>query len=153
MCVLKLLTRPASKDIYLFIFILKMTLEAETLITVSADGQLFEGLCPTNLDELEKASVLASTGNLHSKESLKLKDLDLIDVPLNTVNSLTKMIRGDLEFNNVTGMHYSTFDEIKCDTLLVCDMSIPGPLTQEINVVVWSIFGKLSKNRRTIFMN
>ena len=111
-----------------------MTLEAETLITVSADGQLFEGLCPTNLDELEKASVLASTGNLHSKESLKLKDLDLIDVPLNTVNSLTKMIRGDLEFNNVTGMHYSTFDEIKCDTLLVCDMSIPGPLTQEINV-------------------
>ena len=134
MCVLKLLTRPASKDIYLFIFILKMTLEAETLITVSADGQLFEGLCPTNLDELEKASVLASTGNLHSKESLKLKDLDLIDVPLNTVNSLTKMIRGDLEFNNVDGLHESTFDEIKCENLAVCDMTLPSPLTQDINV-------------------
>jgi len=87
-----------------------------------------------NLSDLESAGVLASYGYLESIKCLELHDLDVKNVPLNIISSLTREVRIWLKVHHVAGLELSMLGNLNCENLKLSFLSIPTPVAQEIHV-------------------
>ena len=87
-----------------------------------------------NLEDLETASVMAFAGHLDSVTNLRLRHIDVTSIPINLVNSLFKVVRGELMFNNVSSLCFSMLEDIKCEELSLIDMAIPTQEKRDISV-------------------
>jgi len=87
-----------------------------------------------NLSDLESAGVLASYGYLESIKCLQLDDLDVTNVPLNILSSLTRDVRIWLIIHQGAGLELSMLGNLNCENLELSFLSIPTPVTQEIHV-------------------
>jgi len=88
-----------------------------------------------NLSDLESVGVLASYGYLESIRCLQLDDLDVKNVPLNILSSLTRDVRIWLIIHQVAGLELSLLGNLNCENLHLSFLSIPTPLvTQAIKV-------------------
>ena len=101
-----------------------------------------------SLDVLEATGVLASAGHLVTLEKLMIKRIDMTNIPVDIVNSLTKIVRNSLEFYRVTGFCFSILEDIKSERLSLKKMKLPAQPTQEIRINVCDTvnFEKLSGN-------
>jgi len=97
-----------------------------------------------NLDDLEKAGVLAAAQNLVSVKDLFLQSIDVTNVPINIVNSLAKVVEGTFHLKNVRGTNFAMLENINCETLSLQSMPVPTQINQEICVP-----GRVTLNRIT----
>ena len=69
----------------------------------------------------------------NSLEELHLQQMDVSCISVNTINTLAKMVKKSLRLEKVTGFSLSILQNIKCERLELCSMTIP---TQEKKISV-----------------
>ena len=87
----------------------------------------------TNLDDLEMAGVLASTGYLNSVGTLRLSGINVPDFLINTFKNLTNIVTDNLVIGYVNNFNFSVLEKIKCKKLLLDNMKIPALVKNNID--------------------
>ena len=100
----------------------------------------------TNLDDLEMAGVLASTGYLNSVGTLRLSGINVPDFLINTFKNLTNIVTDNLVIGYVNNFNFSVLEKIKCKKLLLDNMKIPALDLVKNNI---SVCGKVQLYRLT----
>ena len=116
------------------------TVVGELISLLTSDGYFVID----SLDALEIAGVLASTGQLETLEKVMIKRIDLTNIPINIVNSLSKIVRGSLEFCRVTGLNFLMLANIKCERFALKKIEIPAQPTQDVRIRVGGSWGTIT---------
>ena len=67
---------------------------------------------------------------LNSVELLAILDVDVSSIPFNIINSLTKIVKGRILLQYVTGFYSSMLENVNCEKLKLIDMNLPEQMTQ-----------------------
>ena len=87
----------------------------------------------TNLSEVESAARLVTAGLIEEFNSMNFAEVDIGDIPVNIMNNLAKVIKNEIDLEEVKGCHIKMFEDVKCDRLLLDRMSIDASnLTETI---------------------
>ena len=100
----------------------------------------------TNLDDLEMAGVLASTGYLNSVRNLRLTGINVPEFLINIFKDLTNIVTDNLVIGYVNDFNFSVLEKIKCKKLLLDNMKIPALDLVKNNI---SVCGKVQLYRLT----
>ena len=87
----------------------------------------------TNLDDLEMAGVLASTGYLNSVRNLRLTGINVPEFLINIFKDLTNIVTDNLVIGYVNDFNFSVLEKIKCKKLLLDNMKIPAQVKTNID--------------------
>merc|ERR1719342_1357650 len=77
-----------------------------------------------NFEDLEYAGVLASAGYITHVDELTLYYVDVSSIPFNIINSLFKIVDGQILLSSVKGWRTSMLNDTNCRTLFILDMKL-----------------------------
>jgi len=87
----------------------------------------------TNLSEVESAARLVTAGLIEEFNSMNFAKVDIGDIPVNIMNNLAKVIKNEIDLEEVKGCHIKMFEDVKCDRVLLNKISIDASnLTETI---------------------
>ena len=77
-----------------------------------------QGIVLKNIDDLVTAGMMSLAGKIESVDNLSIRWIDLTNVPIGIVNSLIKIVKGMLMFEEgVDGLCICMLENIQCEEL------------------------------------